>query len=241
MRANGFPTTGATVVFDGKQSRRYDVSRMAADHDSTSTSRQRLLESGKILFAKHGFEQTPTALIAREAGTSESQLVRYYRSKAGLLEAIFNESWQALNHHIQQVVVAAPDAREALTSVLETVTDAFGRDADLAYLLLFEGRRIRGATSEIFLSKGFIEFEHLLRVLIHRGKRDGTFRTDIADEAIASALLGATEAMIRDRLVTQRTGKASAINDRDIRSIFAAFLSCLGKATESEDQAMGGS
>src|SRR5438132_13349793 len=115
---------------------------MSLDADNTQTSRRRLLESGKSLFAKYGFEQTSTASIAREAGTSESQLVRYYRSKAGLLEAIFNDSWRGLNQSIQDVVVGATDAREALSGVLETVSSAFGSDPDLAYLLLFEGRRI---------------------------------------------------------------------------------------------------
>src|SRR5438067_7191443 len=197
---------------------------MSVDGDSTQTSRRRLLESGKSLFAKYGFEQTSTANIAREAGTSESQLVRYYRSKAGLLEAIFNESWATLNHDIQSVVVAAADAREALAGVLETVTEAFGRDADLAYLLLFEGRRLRGGSSEILLSKGFIDFQNLLRVLIHRGIRDGTLRTNVSDEAIASLLLGATVAMIRDRLVAQRAGKPSPYTDQEIRAIFFALL-----------------
>jgi AcrR family transcriptional regulator len=142
------------------------------DADNTQTSRRRLLEAGKALFARFGFEQTSTAIIAREAGTSESQLVRYYKGKAGLLEAIFNDCWAALNQHVQGVVVAATDAREALAGVLETVTDAFGHDADLAYLLLFEGRRIRGGSSEILLSKGFIDFENLLRRHVpHRRQR----------------------------------------------------------------------
>src|SRR5947207_10003446 len=98
---------------------------MTSDPDSTQTSRQRLLEAGKNLFSRLGFEQTSTAAIAREAGTSESQLVRYYKSKVGLLEAIFNENWRELNSQIQRVVVAATDAREALAGVLESVTEAF--------------------------------------------------------------------------------------------------------------------
>jgi AcrR family transcriptional regulator len=197
---------------------------MSSDPDSTQTSRERLIEAGKTLFARQGFEQTSTAAIAREAGTSESQLVRYYHSKVGLLEAIFNESWRDLNHTIQGVVVAATDAREALAGVLECVTDAFGKDSALAYLLLFEGRRIRGATSEIILSKGFVEFDNLLHVLIHRGKRDGTFRTDLNDNAVASALLGAAEAMIRDRLLAQRAGNPPPFTEHEIRAIFFAIL-----------------
>lgn len=194
------------------------------DGDSTQTSRRRLLESGKQLFARHGYEQTSTASIAREAGTSESQLVRYYRGKAGLLEAIFNDSWNPLNQQIQQVIAAAAEAREALQGVLETVIQAFAHDSDLAYLLLFEGRRIRGGSSEILLSKGFVDFENLLRVLIKRGKRDGTLRTDLADSALVSALMGATEAMIRDRFVAQRAGKENPFTDPEIRAVFNAVL-----------------
>ena len=184
--------------------------------DTTLTSRRRILEAGKLLFAKHGFEQTPTAAIAREAGTSESQLVRYYRTKSGLLDAIFNESWGPLNQHIQMVVVAAADAHEALVAVLETIREAFSEDPDLAALLLLEGRRTR--------SPGAVEFETLLRTLIHRGKRDGTFRTDVSDEAIASALIGATEAMIRDRLLAVRAGLRDPFNDADMRAIFGVLL-----------------
>src|SRR4051794_41421716 len=123
------------------------------DADSTQTSRRRLLEAGKALFARFGFEQTSTAIIAREAGTSESQLVRYYKGKAGLLEAIFNDCWAALNQHVQAVVGAATAAREALPGVLETLTEAFGRGPDLAYLLLFAGRSIRGGPSKLRLSQ----------------------------------------------------------------------------------------
>src|SRR5258708_4217009 len=206
----------------------------AADPDSTQTSRMRLLEAGKILFARFGFEQTSTAVIAKEAGTSEYQLVRSSNSKAGLMEAICNSGWPNLNGEIQGVVVAAPDAREALASVLHCVSEAFGRDPDLAYLLLFEGRRIRGAGSEIILSKGFLDFENLIRVLIHRGKRDGTFRPVASDDAIASALLGATEAMIRDRLMAQRSGRASPYSDEEIGSVFLAMIGCLGQGMRSD-------
>src|SRR5436190_15910997 len=35
----------------------------------------------------------------REAGSSESQLMRYFGGKAGLLDTIFNESWAACRIH----------------------------------------------------------------------------------------------------------------------------------------------
>jgi AcrR family transcriptional regulator len=200
---------------------------MALDPDSTQTSRSRLLEAGKSLFAQVGYEQASTAAISRAAGTSESQLVRYYRGKAGLLEAIFNDGWQPLNQRIQQVVAGAADSREALLGVLSTVTDVLGRDHDLAYLLLFEGRRLRGGSPEIFLSQGFVDFQNLLRLLINRGKRDGTLRVDLSDAALGSAMLGATEAMIRDRLVAERAAKPNPFTDDEVREVFAAMLNGL--------------
>jgi len=141
------------------------------DGDSTQTSRRRLLEAGKTLFARLGYEQASTAAIAREAGSSESQLIRYYRSKAGLLEAISDESWSALNGRIQQVVMAAPTAAEALQATAGALLEAFDGDGELAFVLLFEGRRIR--------SKGFADFENMLRILVQRGKKDGTIAPDL--------------------------------------------------------------
>ena len=69
---------------------------------STDGSRTRLLQAARSLFARNGFEQTSTSAIAREAGTSESQLVRYFGTKAGVLDAIFEEAWTPMNAKIER-------------------------------------------------------------------------------------------------------------------------------------------
>ena len=56
-------------------------------------SRERLLEAAKALFAERGYEASSTATICRLAGTSESQLIKHFRSKQGILEAIFEYAW----------------------------------------------------------------------------------------------------------------------------------------------------
>lgn len=198
---------------------------MTFDSEATnSSSRIRLLEAGKTLFARHGFEQTSTAIIAKEAGTSESQLVRYFKSKAGLLEAIFNGSWVNLNQRIQAIIAEAASAREALLGVMEAMIHAFAQDHELAYLLLFEGRRVRGGSTEIFLSDGFIHFNDLLCKLVKRGKRDGTFPDFYNEKAVAFALLGVCEAMIRERLIAERSGQEMPFSDDEIRDIFLAVV-----------------
>ena len=103
------------------------------DGDITQTSRSRLLASGKSLFSRLGYEQTSTAAIAREAGTSESQLVRYFSGKSGLLEAIFNEAWAGLNDAIRTNVDESEHGREAILRVLSLIVEAFGRATRLEH------------------------------------------------------------------------------------------------------------
>src|SRR5688500_11493607 len=162
---------------------------MERPNETTQSSRVRLLTSAKTLFAQNGYEQTSTASIAREAGTSESQLVRSFGSKAGLLEAIFNESWQRLNEEINRVVTEANSGKNAIGGVLSLLIEVFGHDPELAVLFLLEGRRIRGAAHELMLSKGFQQFAILLQQLIQRAQRDGSFRQNLADPATQSAVI----------------------------------------------------
>src|SRR5215217_8085218 len=86
----------------------------------------RLLNAGKMLFARHGYEQTSTAAIAREAGSSESQLIRYFGGKAGLLEAIFNDSWSGLNLRVEPILTGAQHGREGILRLLAMMVRALG-------------------------------------------------------------------------------------------------------------------
>ena len=195
-----------------------------------TTSRDRLLASGKSLFGRQGYEQTSTAAIAREAGTSESQLVRYFSGKSGLLEAIFNESWAALDDSITKLTSEAEHGREAIVSILTLIMEAFGRDHDMAFLFLFESRRVRGNTLQ--LSKGFRRFYDLLHGLVERGQKDGSFRSDVSVNVLSSALIGAAEGMMRDRMIAEREGKSAGYDDTAIRNTFAAMVNALGNPTQ---------
>jgi AcrR family transcriptional regulator len=191
-------------------------------------SRERLLGAAKRLMAEAGYERISTAAIAREAGSSESQLVRYFASKSGLLEAIFDQSWASLNTRIAPLVAVAPTVREAMITILAAMIAAFERDPDLARLLLFEGRRVRGDSAEILLTQGFRDFATLLLRLIQRGQRDGSFSRALKPQAMTSALLGAAEGMMRDRLVAAQQNQPSPFREAHIRAVFSALVSGLG-------------
>lgn len=195
--------------------------------DSTQTSRMRLLNAGKTLFAKSGYEQTSTAAIARESGSSESQLIRYFGGKAGLLEAIFNESWTALNQHVQQQIDTSLHGRDAIVRILTLMIQAFSQDHDIAFLFLFEGRRMRGNTHEVLLSKGFVQFLQVVDMLIERGRDDGSFRTDVSPKVLCSAMLGCAEGMMRDRVLAERNHEPLPFTDDEIVKTFTAMVNGL--------------
>ena len=200
------------------------------DGESTQTSRARLLNAGKNLFAKNGYEQTSTAAIAREAGSSESQLIRYFGGKAGLLEAIFNDSWSGLNDAVAQRISPSDPGREAILKLLGLMIKAFSNDHDIAFLFLFEGRRMRSGSHEVVLSKGFIKFVEVVIAMIEKGRLDGSFRTDIEPNVLCSALLGCAEGMIRDRVLAERNSKPDPFTDDDIVKAFTAMVSGLAPA-----------
>ena len=185
-------------------------------------SRERLLHAAKTLFARLGYEQTSTAAIAREAGSSESQLMRYFGGKAGLLDTIFNESWAAVIARVSSEIPATASAHDCILGMLAITIEAFGRDHDMAVLFLFEGRRIRG--TEVTLSQGFVQYYQTVQTVIRRGQEDGSFRSDLDPTVLSAALLGTVEGMIRDRLLLERRGMPNPFDDTSVRKTFEAFI-----------------
>jgi AcrR family transcriptional regulator len=189
---------------------------------TTTASRERLLHAAKTLFALHGYEQTSTAAIAREAGSSESQLMRYFGGKAGLLDTIFNESWAGVIARVSAEIPPTAPAHDCILGMLGITIEAFGRDHDIAVLFLFEGRRIRG--NEVTLSRGFVQFYQMVQTVIRRGQEDGSFRSDLDPTVLSAALLGAAEGMIRDRLLLERRGMPNPFDDASVRNTFQAII-----------------
>lgn len=69
--------------------------------------RARLIDTATRLFHERGFWDTPTALIAREAGVANGTLFNYFPSKAALVEAVYLGLKQSWADHLQ---TAAPQS-----------------------------------------------------------------------------------------------------------------------------------
>jgi AcrR family transcriptional regulator len=193
-----------------------------------ATSRERMRDAAKALFAERGYESTSTAEICRLAGTSQSQLIKHFTNKQGLLEAIFESAWEQINPAISLAIerIAAP--KEKLKILTDMALTFMERDKDLRTLFLLEGRRIRGDGYMVVLVPGFLDFVKSLDAILKEMAASGELLPHLHPQAVRSTLMGAMEGMLRDQLIAKPTRLPASYSEADIRTMFAHVISsCL--------------
>ncbi len=190
---------------------------MASSHD-------RILASAKRLFASQGYEATSTMAIARLAGTSESQMMKHFGSKEGLLEAILDEGWKSMGGLLKDVI-AMPDGAPKLIAMLGVVLKTLSDDPDLKELYLLEGRRIRREGRHVVLSPGYIDFVKMVDDVLKRMAAAGQLKPGISSDAVRSGIMGMAEGMMRDQVLARRRGEFTAdYTDEEFKALYAACL-----------------
>ncbi len=161
-------------------------------------SRERIREAAKALFAERGYESTSTIAICRLAGTSESQLIKHFETKQGVLEAVFQHAWEQVN----------PAIRLATESI--------------ASPRLLEGRRIRDDGKQVVLVPGLLEFVKIVDGILQELNDQGELA--VHPQALRSALMGAMEGLLRDKILARSIGYPATFSDADVRSLCFTFL-----------------
>ncbi len=194
-----------------------------------ASSRERLREAAKGLFAERGYEGTSTAAICRLAGTSQSQLIKHFTNKLGVLEAIFEYGWEQINPAIRLATESVPSPKEKLKILLEMMLNFLEKDRELRKLFLLEGRRIRGEGHMVVFVPGFLEFVKILDGVLKEIAEQGELAPGTHPQALRSALMGAVEGMLRDQMLARPSRFPSTYSDSDVRPIFWRILSAFQK------------
>ena len=190
-----------------------------------TSSRDRLREAAKGLFAECGFEDTTTAAICRLAGTSQSQLIKHFTDKQGVLEAIFECAWEQLNPAVRLATENIASPREKLRVLIDMVLGFLEKDRAIRTLFLLEGRRIRGDGHMIVLVPGFIEFIKMLDGILKELAAHGELASNIHPHAFRSALMGAIEGMLRDHMLARTSRFPASYAEADMRAMISSLLS----------------
>lgn len=187
------------------------------------SSHDRILAAAKQLFAARGYENASTVAIARSAGTSESQLIKHFGSKEGLLEAIFDHGWKQMEF-VFMSVAQLPTPIEQMEALLNLILAAFERDPELRELMLLEGRRIRKEGHMVMLTGGYRRFIAVVDEVLARIKSSGQLRDDLNLQSVRSALVNMFEGLLRDQVLAKRMGFPANYDSEDLRRLFRIVL-----------------
>jgi AcrR family transcriptional regulator len=160
---------------------RRDAARVdRALRSDAEANRERVLAAAAIAIKRHG-EKVPMAEIAADAGVGVGTLYRRYPTRAHLLDALSERSYQLVLRHARAAVTSRDAAAGALTRFFEQTIAA--RDE---LILPLHGGPVSVEESIVALRT---EISDLLEQVLARGRADGTVRPDVT--AIDIILTGA--------------------------------------------------
>lgn len=188
------------------------------------STHQRILLAAKKLFASRGYEHTSTSAIARQAGTSESQLMKHFGSKAGLLEAIFNQGWNGITEAARASSQDLSSPVEKLAAISGTVLERLELDPELKLLMLLEGRRIRKEGLMVALTEGFLSFVGLIDGALEQMRAQNLLRPELNPQAVRSALIGMLEGIMRDRYLASQIGFPADFEQAQLQKMLGLVL-----------------
>jgi AcrR family transcriptional regulator len=202
---------------------------------STPSSHDRILQAAKRLFAQQGYENTSTVAIARDAGTSESQLMKHFGSKQGLLVAIFDRGWNAMSARIQMIPQGSPADR--LLAVLEAITLELENDSDLKVLSALEARRVSKDSNVVLLGQGAHQFRKVIDRILEDMRNQGQIRADVNLDAVRAAIVGMAKGLWSDQVVANRSDLPANYNFEDVHKVLELLIGAFQEPTYRQAKA----
>ena len=208
---------------------------MTIKASSTPSSHDRILQAAKRLFAQQGYENTSTVAIARDAGTSESQLMKHFGSKQGLLVAIFDRGWNAMSARIQMIPQGSPADR--LLAVLEAITLELENDSDLKVLSALEARRVSKDSNVVLLGHGAHQFRKVIDRILEDMRNQGQIRADVNLDAVRAAIVGMAKGLWSDQVVANRSDLPANYNFEDVHKVLELLIGAFQEPTYRQAKA----
>ena len=188
-----------------------------------ASSHDRLLAAGKRLFAHKGYENSSTVAIAREAGTSESQLMKHFGSKQGLLTAILDRAWARIIDRVRSLDRSSP-AESRLFGALEAMIIVLQNDSELKELMTLEAYRVRKESRDVLMSRGYRQYCDILSGILVEMRRERRPRVRREPRRRAFGSIWMTEGLLRDQVVASRCDFSAQYAFDDIRNLLQKLL-----------------
>jgi len=175
----------------------------AALKQKKESTRHRIIEAAKALFADQGYLKTTIADISRQAGLSEAALYEYFQGKEDLLLTIpdlwVSELIEDLERQLFGIKGAVSKLRKYLWWYFRRVEES-PLDAKIVYLFLKTNANFM--QTEVY-SNVKVLYAYLLEIF-EEGKRTGEMRPDLNPVIARNIFIGTMEHIITLWLLRDR-------------------------------------
>jgi AcrR family transcriptional regulator len=202
------------------------AARLAPEPNPRHSRRERILGIAAELFAAKGYENTSTLSIARSAGTSETQLMKHFINKEGLLEAIFAEQVATMLKFLSDAK-HLPSPRERLREFFHLAVSWLDQHPEQKKLFLLDLRRVRSKhTGEVLAGLCARDFVVQIDELLQEARVAGELKCSMRVSLVRSVIFGAVSELLRDAMLSQSyTSPATSDEiDKTVTYIFSVLF-----------------
>lgn len=149
--------------------------------------RRKLIEAAAKVFAKRGYHATTIEHLIAASGLTRGGIYHYTASKRDLLLAVVDELMQPLLAEAREIVQRPQPAEAHLRELLRVWLRHVASHRDHMLVFAQERRTLEGGRGWSEVRDARRRFEQMLKEVIERGEREGSFA--IADEQLAMLML----------------------------------------------------
>ena len=150
-------------------------------------TRQRLLESGRRLFAERGLHRVTTHDIAAGAGVASGTFYLHFKDKEALFRVIAEETIALLREQLQGAADAAPSLRAAVPLFTEALVGFAEENRDLVRILFSRDSEAAAVEADV-LNELAAVIADARRERIARGTHPPGLDPDVLSQALVGLL-----------------------------------------------------
>lgn len=147
------------------------INKMIKDNESLEL---RILETGKLLFAKNGYKKTHMSDIAVAVGINRPTLHYYYRTKDLLFEAVFAQLIQSFVPKIELITAESVSLEEKLDRIVDEYISIYIDNPYLPQFVISEIQRdpdyLMSVMEKLHFDKYLQILENMIKNEISKGK-----------------------------------------------------------------------
>lgn len=144
-------------------------------------TKKRIMLAARQEFASYGFDGARVDKIAKKAQVNKQLLYYYFKNKDNLFVEILKDSYSNLRKTESSLNLTDSSAYDSILKLAEANWNYYSKNPDLIFLLASEnlqkGIHVKEHNDEF--SKINSSWLDLTKLLIEKGKKDKTIRTDI--------------------------------------------------------------